>query len=100
MLLTFGALKNLVSQLLKAVYHSPMMWCLTLREEQMLKVFETTVLRKIFGPTRDKVTQGWRRVHNDELHDLYCSPNTIRVIKSRRMRGVGHVVCMGKRRGF
>jgi len=60
-----------------------MMWCLTLREEQMLKVFETAVLRKIFGPTRDKVTQDWRRVHNEELHGLYCSPNSIRVVKSR-----------------
>jgi len=49
----------------------------------MLKVFETAVLRKIFGPTRDKVTQDWRRVHNEELHGLYCSPNSIRVVKSR-----------------
>jgi len=49
----------------------------------MLKVFETTVLRKIFGSTRDEVTQDWRRVHNEGLHELYCSPNTIRVIKSR-----------------
>ena len=83
MLLTFGAVKNLVSQLLKAVYRSPMMWCLKLRKEQMLKVFEAAVLRNLFGPTAEKVTQEWRRVHNEELPDLYGSPNTILVIKPR-----------------
>jgi hypothetical protein len=48
-------------------------------------VFETKVLRKIFGPKRDGVTEEWRKLHNEELNDLYCSPNTIRVIKSRRI---------------
>jgi hypothetical protein len=70
-------------------------WSLTLREEQRLRVFENRVLRKIFGPTR--VEDGsWRKLHNDELHGLYSSPNTVRVIKSRRMRYAGHVVRMGR----
>jgi hypothetical protein len=58
------------------------------------KVFENTVLR-IFGPKRDEVTGEWRKLHNDELNDLHCSPNIIRVIKSRRMRWVGHVARIG-----
>jgi len=62
-------------------------------------VFENRVLRRIFGPKRDEVTGYWRKLHNEELNDLYCSPNTVRVIKSRRMRWVGHVACMGERRG-
>jgi hypothetical protein len=55
------------------------------------------VLRRIFGPKRDEATEEWRRLHNEELNDLYSSPNIIRVIKSRRMRWVGHVARMGKR---
>jgi len=56
------------------------------------------VLRKIFGPRRDEVTGEWRRLHNEELNDLYSSPNIVWVIKSRRMRWAGHVACMGEER--
>jgi hypothetical protein len=70
-------------------------WSLTLREERKLKVFENKVLRRIFGPRRDEVMGDWKRLHNEELNDLYCSPNIVRVIKWRRMRWGGHVACMG-----
>jgi len=56
-------------------------------------------LRRIFGPKRDEVTGEWRKLHNEELNDLYSFPNIIRVIKSRRMRGAGHVARLGERRG-
>jgi len=70
-----------------------------LREERKLKVFENMVLRGIFGPRRDEVTGEWRRLHNEELNDLYSSPNIVRVIKSRRMKWAGHVARMGEERG-
>jgi hypothetical protein len=68
-----------------------------LGEEYRLRVFENRVLRKISGPKREE-DGSWRKLHNDELHSLYSSPNIVRVIKSRRMRWVGHVARMGEGR--
>jgi hypothetical protein len=62
-------------------------------------VFENRVLREIFGAKRDEVTKEWRKLHNEELFDLYCSPNIVRVIKSNSIRWAGHVTRMGERRG-
>jgi hypothetical protein len=70
-------------------------WSPTLREEHKLRVFEKRVLRRIFGPKRDEVTGEWRKLHNEELHNLYSSPDIIRIIKSRMMRWAGHVALMG-----
>jgi hypothetical protein len=61
-------------------------------------VFEIRVLRRIFGPKRDEVTGGWRKLHNEELHGLYSSPSIIRIIKSRMMRWAGHTMRMGEKR--
>ena len=74
-------------------------WSLTLREERKLRVFENMVLRGIFGAERDGVTGEWRKLHNEELNDLYCSPDIVWVIKWRRTRWAEHVACMGERRG-
>jgi hypothetical protein len=71
-------------------------WSLTLREERRLREFENRVLRRIFGPKRDEVTGSWRKLHNEELHNLYSSPSVIRMIKSWRMRWAGHVARMGE----
>jgi hypothetical protein len=69
------------------------------REVHRLRVFENRVLRRIFGPKRDKVTGEWRKLRNEELNDLYSLPTIIRVIESRRMRWAGHVARMGEGRG-
>jgi len=69
-----------------------------LREECRLRVFENRVLRRIFGPKRDEVTGEWRKLHNEELRDVYSLPNIVQVVKSRRMRWAGHVACMGEGR--
>ena len=71
-------------------------WLLTLREKRRLRVFENRVLRRVFGPKWDEVTGEWRKLHTEELNDLYCSPIIFRVIKLRRMRWAGHVACMGR----
>jgi hypothetical protein len=69
-------------------------WSLTLRKEHRLRVFEDRVMRRIFGPKRDDVTRECRKLHNEELHNLFSSQNIIRQIKSRRMRWAGHVARM------
>ena len=74
-------------------------WSLTLREKRRLRVLENRLLRGIFGPKRDEVTGEWRKLHNEELNDLYSSPNIVRVIESRRMGWAGHIARMGARRG-
>jgi hypothetical protein len=73
-------------------------WSLTLREEHRLRVLENRVLRRIFGPKREE-DGSWGKLHDDELHNLYSSPNIVKVIKSRRMRWAGHVARMGEGRG-
>jgi hypothetical protein len=71
-----------------------------MREEPSLRVFEKRVLRKIFGPTRDEVTGEWRKLHNEELNDLYSTPNSVQVIKSRKMRYAGHIARIVEMREF
>jgi len=74
-------------------------WSLTLKEERRLRVFENRVLRKVFGPKRDEVTGEWKKLHNEELSDLYSLPNIVRVVKPRRMRWAGHVARMRQGKG-
>jgi hypothetical protein len=74
-------------------------WSLTLREERKLRVFESRVLRRIFGAKRDEITVKWRKLHNEELNDLYSLLNIVRVIKSRRMSWAVHVARMRECRG-
>jgi hypothetical protein len=69
-----------------------------LREECRLRVYENRVVRRLFGPRRGEVTGEWRKLHNEELNDLYSPPSIVRVIKSRRMRWAGHVARMGEKR--
>jgi hypothetical protein len=84
--------KKYTTIILSVVLYRFKTWSLTLREEDRLRVFENRVLRRIFGPKRDKVTWEWRRLHNEEL--MMCSSANI-----RRMRWARHVACMGDRRG-
>ena len=88
----------MVPGILPVVLYGCETWSLTLREKRKLMVFENMVLR-IFGPRSDEVTGEWRRLHDEELNDLYSSPNIVRVIKSRSMRWAGHVARMGEERG-
>jgi hypothetical protein len=74
-------------------------WSLTLRKKRRLRVFENRVLGRTYGPKRDEVTGKWKKLHNEELNNLYFSPNIVRVTKSRRMKLAGHVVRMGEGRG-
>jgi hypothetical protein len=76
-----GDVRNII---LAVVLYGCETWSLTLREERRLRVLENRVLRRIFGPRRNEVTGEWRKLHNDEINDLYCSPNIVRVIKSRK----------------
>ena len=93
-------IKIYITIILPVVLYGCKTWSLTLREERRLRAFENWVLRRIFGPKRDEVTGEWRKLHNEELNDLYCSPNVVRVIKSRRMRWVGHVARRDVHTGF
>ena len=84
--------------ILPVVMYGCEMWSLTVREECRLRMSENRVLRRIFGPKRDKETGEWRKLHNEEHIDLYASSNIVRVIKWRRMRLAGNVAHVGKRR--
>jgi hypothetical protein len=75
-------------------------WSLILREERRLRIFENRLLRRTFGLKRDEIMREWGKLHIEELNDLYFLPNIVRVLKSRRIRWAGHVVCMEEKRGI
>jgi hypothetical protein len=101
----YHSVQNLLSSrliyktvILPVVLYGCETWSLTVKEEHKLRVFENRLLRRIFGPKRDGLTGGRRKLHNGELHNLYCSSSIIRIIKSRRMRWARHVARMGEKR--
>ena len=85
---------SIFSKCLKILFYGCETWSLTLKKERRLRV-----LRRIFGPMREEVKREWRKFHNEELNDLYCSPNIVREIKSRRIGCAGHVARMEEKRG-
>jgi hypothetical protein len=87
-----------MEKILPVVLYGCETWSLTLREEHRLGAFENRVLRRIFGPKRGEVTGEWKKLRNEELHDLYSSSSIITIIKARRLRWTGHVVGMGEKR--
>ena len=93
--LTFKIYRTLI---LPIVLYGCETWSLALNKENRLRVFENRVLRRIFGPWKDDVTGEWRKLHNEELYDLYCSPNIVRMIQPRIMRWAGHVARIGEER--
>ena len=86
--------------ILPVVLYGRETWSLTLREERRLRVFKNRVLRRVFGPKCYEVTGEGRKLHNEELNDLYSAPNIVWVIKSSKIKWAGHVACMGERRGL
>jgi hypothetical protein len=94
----FNVTKHMETFLLTKIREGCESWSLKLREEHRLRAYENRVLRRIFGPKRAELTGGCRKLHNEELHNLYSSPSIIRMIKSRRMRWAGHVAQMGENR--
>ena len=96
---TLNACYHSVQNLLSSSLLSKNLRIMTLREKRRLRVFENRALRKVFGPKSDEVKGEWRKLHNEELRDLYSLPNIVRVAKSRRMIWAGHVARMGEGRG-
>jgi hypothetical protein len=86
--------------MLSVVLYGLLTLSLTLRGERILRVIDNRVLRTIFGRKREEMTGGWKKLHNEELHNLYSSPSMIRMIKSRRMRWTGHVARMGEKNAY
>ena len=93
--ITIGVKFTIYKTIILPVFYGCKTWALTMKEEYRLRVFENTVLSRIFGPKRDEVIGKWRKLHNEELNNLYSASSIVHVIKSRRMRWAGHVALWG-----